>query len=178
MKFFKLFALLFIFSTSLISAELKFEAYGYGKSEIYNLSEENIFVHYTNKYIFTTDVGIRGEGTCKGIVEVLIGQTTSNVVCKGKEQNGDIHFAQFKATPDSAFTTEGKQVFTFVTGEGRWKELIGSKCIGATSQITFNAESGTFEDTYMWVGKCNIPDASYEIFIITRNLNNFIFLIL
>ena len=42
MKFFKLFALLFIFSTSLISAELKFEAYGYGKSEIYNLSEENI----------------------------------------------------------------------------------------------------------------------------------------
>ena len=45
---------------------------------------------------------------------------------------------------DSAFTTEGKQVFTFVKGEGRWKELIGSKCIGATSQITFNAESGTF----------------------------------
>ena len=65
MKFFKLFALLFIFSTSLISAELKFEAYGYGKSEIYNLSEENIFVHYTNKFIFTTDVGIRGEGPAK-----------------------------------------------------------------------------------------------------------------
>ena len=34
-----------------------------------------------------------------------------------------------------------------------------------TSQITFNAESGTFEDTYMWAGKCNIPDASYERFI-------------
>ena len=165
MKFFKLFALLFIFSTSLISAELKFEAYGYGKSEIYNLSEENIFVHYTNKFIFTTDVGIRGEGTCKGIVEVLKGQTTSNIVCKGKEPNGDIHFTQFKALPNSAASTEGIQEFTYVAGEGRWKELVGQKCIGATSQITFNAESGTFEDTYMWAGKCNIPDASYERFI-------------
>ena len=105
MKFFKLSILLFIFSTSLISAELKFEAYGYGKSEIYNLSEENIFVHYTNKFIFTTDVGIRGEGTCKGILEVLKGQTTSNIVCKGKEPNGDIHFTQFKALPNSAATT-------------------------------------------------------------------------
>ena len=141
MKFFKLFALLFIFSTSLIGAELKFEAYGYGKSEIYNLSEENIFVHYTNKFIFTTDVGIRGEGTCKGIVEVLKGQTTSNIVCKGKEANGDINYTQFKALPNSAATSEGTQEFTYVAGEGRWKELKGSKCIGAISQIMAQNES-------------------------------------
>ena len=161
----KLLVLLLVFSNTTISAELKFEAYGYGKSEVYNLSEENVFVHYTNKFIFTTDVGVRGEGNCKGIVEVLKGKTTSNIVCKAKEKNGDSHFTQFKATPDSAFTTEGKQVFTYVAGEGRWKELVGQKCIGATSQITFNAESGTFEDTYMWAGKCNIPDASYERFV-------------
>ena len=67
--------------------------------------------------------------------------------------------------PNSAATTEGTQEFTYVAGEGRWKELVGQKRIGATSQITFNAESVTFEDTYMWAGKCNIPDASYERFI-------------
>ena len=165
MKFFKLFALLFIFSTSLIGAELKFESYGYGKSEIYNISEENTFIHLTSKFIFTTDVGIRGEGSCKGIVEELRGEVTSNIVCKGKEANGDINYTQFKALPNSDSAAEGTQEFTYVAGEGRWKELVGQKCIGAISQITFNAESGTYEDTYMLAGKCNIPDASYERFI-------------
>ena len=46
----KLLLLLFVFSNTTISAELKFEAYGYGKSEVYNLSEENVFVHYPQAF--------------------------------------------------------------------------------------------------------------------------------
>ena len=155
-----------IFSSSLNSAELKFEAYGYSSSEIFNISDQHIFYHYSDRFIFTTNTGISGEGNCKGIVEVVNGQQSSNLVCKGREENGDIHHTQFKAIANYDSSTQGTQTFTYLSGEGRWKELVGQKCIGASSSI--NSKTGgneTYEETYMWVGKCNIPDASLERFI-------------
>ena len=43
------------------------------------------------------------------------------------------------------------------------KELIGEKCIGATSSIsTKDLGEGTVKGKIMWAGKCNISDATLE----------------
>ena len=79
--------LLSIFSSLLNSAELKFEAYGYSSSEIINISDQHIFYHYSDRFIFTTNKGISGDGNCRGIVEVVKGKQSSNLVCKAREKN-------------------------------------------------------------------------------------------
>lgn len=166
MKIFILSILIIIYSTILKSAQLKFEAYGYSSSEIFNISDQHIFYHYSDRFIFTTNAGISGEGNCKGIVEVVNGQQSSNLVCKAREENGDTHHTQFKAISNYDSSTQGTQTFTYLSGEGRWKELVGQKCIGASSSINSKIVGNeTYEETYMWVGKCNIPDASLERFI-------------
>ena len=51
--------------------------------------------------------------------------------------------------------------FVFVSGEGRWAELVGQKCIGAFSEITSfeeNMKNATFE----WKGKCELPNKTLE----------------
>ena len=67
-------------------------------SRKYIIYLRKIFLFITLINIYLLQYRNQCEGTCKGIVEVLKGQTTSNVVYQGKEQNGDIHFTQFKAT--------------------------------------------------------------------------------
>ena len=44
-------------------------------------------------------------------------------MCKVTEDNGDIHYAQFNAKERFIST------FTYISGEGRWKEMIGKKGI-------------------------------------------------
>ena len=158
--------LLSICSFLLNSAELKFEAYGYSSSEILNISDQHIFYHYSDRFIFTTNAGISGEGNCKGIVEIVNGQQSSNLVCKSRDENGDTNHTQFKAIANYDSSTQGTQTFTYLAGEGRWKELVGQKCIGASSNINSKIVGNeTYEETYMFAGKCNIPDASLERFI-------------
>ena len=65
--------------------------------------------------------------------------------------------------PNSAATTEGTQEFTYVAGEGRWKELVGQKCIGATARIS-DFKEGTNNAAFEWKGKCKIPDSEYKRF--------------
>ena len=157
--------LLSIFSSLLNSAELKFEAYGYSSSEIINISDQHIFYHYSDRFIFTTNKGISGDGNCRGIVEVVKGKQSSNLVCKAREKNGDTHHTQFKAIANYDSSTQGTQTFTYLSGEGRWKELVGEKCIGASSSLNSKIVGNErYEETYMWVGKCNIPNVSLERF--------------
>ena len=60
----------------------------------------------------------------------------------------------------------GNRVITFTTLEGstgRWKELIGFKCIGATSIIDQKKlEDNNYEGKYVWSGKCDVPDEVLE----------------
>ena len=166
MKFIVVSFLFSICSSLLYSAELKFEAYGYSSSDTFNISDQHIFYHYSDRFIFTTNIGISGEGKCRGTVEVIKGQQSSNLVCKAREENGDTHHTQFKAIANYDSSTQGTQTFTYLSGEGRWKELVGQKCIGASTSINSkDLGNGTYEETYMWVGKCNIPDISLERFI-------------
>ena len=145
------------------SAELRFESTGYSKSKVYNISKDRIYLSFTCNAIFSTNIGIVGDSECQGILEIINGVTSSNIMCKGIEKNGDIHFSQFKASSSSDIQTQGTQTFTFVSGEGRWAELVGQKCIGATSSINpKDLGEGVYQDAFMWAGKCEVPDATLE----------------
>ena len=155
--------LIAFFSSLLSSAVIKWEAYATSKSKVYNLSENKIYISYSNNGIFLTDIGFRGEGECDGIVEIDGKKSVSNVMCKNIDQDGHIFFSQFKATSNSDINTQGTQSFSIVEGTGKWKELVGEKCIGATSSIsTKDLGEGYFTGKIMWAGKCDISDATLE----------------
>ena len=151
--------LITFFSPLVFCAVINFEAFGISKSKVYNLSENKMFISYSNDGIFLTDIGFRGEGECDGIVEIYGKKSVSNVMRKNIDQDGDIFFSQFKATSDSDINTQGTQSFSIVEGIGKWKDLVGEKCIGATSSIsTKDLGEGYFKGKIMWAGKCNISD--------------------
>ena len=155
--------LITLISTLVSSAVIKWEAFAISKSKTYNLSKNRMYIGYSNEGIFLTDMGVRGEVECQGIVEINVKKTSSNVMCKFIDQDGDIFFGHFKATSDADINTQGTQSFSFEEGTGKWKELIGEKCIGATSSIsTKDLGEGTIKGKIMWAGKCNISDATLE----------------
>ena len=163
MKLLTLILIIFIFSNLIKGAELRFESTGYSKSKVYNISKDRIYLNFTCNAIFSTSIGIVGDSECQGILEIINGVTTSNIMCKAIEKNGDVYFLQFKASSSSDIQTQGTQTFTFVSGEGRWGELVGQKCIGATSSINpKDLGDGIFQDAFMWAGKCNVPDETLE----------------
>ena len=84
--------LITLISNLVSSAVIKWEAFAISKSKTYNLSENRMYIGYSNEGIFTTDMGVRGEGECQGIVEISGKKTVSNVMCKYKDQDGDIFF--------------------------------------------------------------------------------------
>ena len=155
---------LFTFLTSLInSAEFRMDAYGYDKSKLYTLSENNIYVDYSNDAIVLTSTGISGTAICDGVIEIVNDRSTSNIMCELTEKNGDTAFMHFKQKSGAAIATEGTQQFTFVAGTGRWKELVGQKCISANSPVVSNKVSeDKYEGRYIWTGKCNVTDATLE----------------
>ena len=135
------------------SAQISIEAYGIDEYFNYDLGKERQFLTYSNEGLYMTDIGISGIIECKGIIEVINRSTSSNIMCKYTEENGDNFFAQF-------FVQRGKsgdatvQSFEFVSATGRWKEMLGKKCIGAYTSMQ--------QKRFMWQGKCNITDKTLE----------------
>ena len=147
----------------LFGAEFRMDAYGYDKSKLYTLSEKNIYVDYSNDAIVLTSTGISGTAICDGVIEIVNNTSTSNIMCELTEQNGDTAFMHFKQKSGAAIATEGTQQFIFVAGTGRWKELVGQKCISANSPVVSKKISkDKFEGRYIWTGKCNVTDATLE----------------
>ena len=153
MRIITLSILITFFSSIVSTAVINFEAFGISKSKAYNLSKNRMYIGYSNEGIFLTDMGIRGEVECQGIVEIDVKKTSSNVMCKFIDQDGDIFFGHFKATSDADINTQGTQSFSIEVGTGKWKELVGEKCIGATSSIsTKDLGEGNFKGKIMWAG--------------------------
>ena len=163
MKLIVLSFLLTICASIVNSALFTYEVMGTSKSKVFSVSENRIYVDYSNESIVSSSIGVYGISECQGIAEIISGVTTSNVMCKYTEQNGDTNFIQFKSTCVSDASTQGTQTFTFISGTGRWKELVGQKCIGATSSLfTKELGEGIIEDKFMWVGKCEVSDTTLE----------------
>ena len=135
------------------SAQISIEAYGIDEYFNYDLGKERQFLTYSNEGLYMTDIGISGIIECKGIIEVINRNTSSNIMCKYTEENGDNFFAQFfvqRGTSGDATV----QSFEFVSATGRWKEMLGKKCLGAYTSMQ--------QKRFMWQGKCDISDATLE----------------
>ena len=135
------------------SAQISIEAYGIDEYFNYDLGKERQFLTYSNEGLYLTDIGISGIIECKGIIEVINRNTSSNIMCKYTEENGDNFFAQFfvqRGTSGDATV----QSFEFVSATGRWKEMLGKKCLGAYTSMQ--------QKRFMWQGKCNITDKTLE----------------
>ena len=50
-----------------------------------------------------------------------------------------------------------------LSATGRWKFLIGQKCISATEKIS-DFKEGTNNAAFEWKGNCKIPDSKYKRF--------------
>ena len=127
----------------------------------YDVEKGRQFLTYSSEGLFVTNIGINGVVECKGIVEIITGITSSNIMCKYTEANGDTNFTQFKTEKGAISEGAGINSFIFVAGEGRWEELVGKKCIGAFSEINAfekNMSNATFE----WKGKCEMSNKMLE----------------
>ena len=160
-----IFTFLSIFYAIIInSAELKMEAYGKSKTKVYTLSEDRIFLTYYSESVWTNNMGMRGKGICEGVLEIIKGDTSSNIMCQATDEYGDDLFFQFKASSDTTdLSTSGTQKFKVVAGTGRYKELVGFNGISATASILpKDLGDGNYEDFYSWAGKGEMPDATFE----------------
>ena len=136
------------------SAQITIDAYGMDKYFNYDVEKGRQFITYSNEGLFMTDIGINGVVECKGIIEVINGTTSSNIMCKYTEGNGDKFYAQFFVQRGSISEDATVQSFEFVSGTGRWEEMIGQKCIGAYTPMK--------EKRFMWQGKCEMSNKTLE----------------
>ena len=63
-------------------------------------------------------------------------------MCELAEINGDTAFMHFKQISRAVIAAERTQQFVFVAGTGRWKELVGQKCISAYSPVVSKKSIG------------------------------------
>lgn len=141
-------------SNKSFSAQIKIEAFGMDKYFNYDVEKGRQFLTYNNEGLFMTDIGINGVVECKGIIEVITGTTSSNIMCKYTEGNGDMFYAQFFVQRGSISEDATVQSFEFVSGTGRWAEMIGQKCIGAYTPMQ--------QKRFMWQGNCEMSNKTLE----------------
>ena len=155
--------LFFIFFKTVASKILLFDTYGfYNYEKVYSLAGERKYIVYSNQGVVLTDLGITGETNCNGVQEFGKGKSLEqNIMCLYRERNGDTAYFHFKNIDgEEDARTNG---FTILSGTGRWKFLIGQKCIGATAKIS-DFKEGTNNAAFEWKGKCKIPDSKYKRF--------------
>ena len=139
----------FLVTGKVFTAELLYDVYGIQKFTTFELGDERKFLTYNNESIVLSNLGVNGVNECRGIIEVISGKSSSNVMCKYIEENGDYNYTQFY-NERGDIQEFGVQKFQFVYGTGRWEKLVGLWCKGAGSALP--------EGKYMWKGKCELPD--------------------
>ena len=153
---------IFIFFVSFVNASnvLMYDAYGYYNYEkVYNINENRKYIIYSNQAVVLTDLGITGDSNCHGIQEFENGKSLdANVMCHYRERNGDEAFLHFKTVSGQEDVRTNS--FKIISGTGRWKHILGIKCIGATARIS-EFKNGYRNAAFEWKGKCIIPDKKY-----------------
>ncbi len=139
------------------AAELIFEVGGkFHVTHFYQIDPNYNFMTIKNTWTMTTNTPYVGYGNCSGTIKTKSQIQVYDLVCHGKFKEGEF-FAAFdyssKGDVQSASTSE----YTFLSGSGPWKELVGIKCLGALIQLG--------EENYIWRGKCNVTDETFDKFI-------------
>ena len=153
MKIFVL-GFLLIFFKLVNSAELKIESFGKDQYDIYEVSDSRKFFGWSSDGVWLTNIGTNGSVKGKGILEIINGISSSNIMTKWTEVKGDYFYAQFFVKRGSVNQDATVQTFEIVSGTGRWEELVGQKCIGAYTPLV--------DSKFMWQGKCEMSDKTLE----------------
>ena len=144
----------FFIVNKVFAAELRIEAFGKDKYDVYEVSDSRKFFAWSNDAVWLTNIGINGSLTAKGILEIINGISSSNIMSKWTEVNGDYFYAQFFVKRGSVNQDATVQTFEIVSGTGRWEELVGQKCIGAYTPL--------IDSKFMWQGNCEITNKTLE----------------
>ena len=129
-----LLALLFVFSTSLISIannenikEWTLKYSGFTSNESFSLEDSSKILHYKNKGTWEDTMGNFGTQTCFGLVLL---EKNNNIIsmeiyCELQDQDNDKFYT--KVTRDSSLDA-GVGKYVLIDGSGKWKSMIKSKC--------------------------------------------------
>ena len=161
MKSIVIFFLLIIYSANLNSGILKMDVAGTFKTTVIKLLDNSSFITYFSKSTIITNVDVYASAECNGIVERKEVESKTNIMCLIKENDESFFYGHF----NDIYTT-GRNIseWKIVSAQGRWKELVGVKCIGADSPVELKEtddrgiKGKSYEGHYLWLGKCDVPD--------------------
>ena len=154
MKLFFLVIFIFTFYNNIIAEELIWETYGTRKViNNLKLDENSRIITVSNEFIFTTNKGTYGTGSCSGIVNKELEQKENayyrkaNVFCEVIDQNDDRAILDF-SFKRKADTVEGVSKFIIKGGSGPYASMNNTVCIGAFLKLRNNK--------FIWKGKCKL----------------------
>ena len=152
----KIFLVIFIFnfSNNIFAEEIIWETYGTRKViDNLKLDENSWILTISNEFIFTTNKGTYGTGSCSGSVNKVFEQKENayfrkaNIFCEIIDQNEDRAILDF-SFKRKADTVEGVSKFTIKGGSGLYARMNNTMCIGAFLKLR--------NDKFIWKGKCKL----------------------
>jgi len=152
----KIFLVIFIFNfyNNIFAEEIIWETYGTRKViDNLKLDENSWILTISNEFIFTTNKGTYGTGSCSGSVNKVFEQKENayfrkaNIFCEIIDQNEDRAILDF-SFKRKADTVEGVSKFTIKGGSGLYSRMNNSICIGAFLKLR--------NDKFIWKGKCKL----------------------
>ena len=154
MKKFFLVIFIFNFYNNIFAEEIIWETYGTRKViDNLKLDENSWIITISNEFIFTTNRGTYGTGSCSGSVNKVFEQKENayfrkaNIFCEIIDQNEDRAILDF-SFKRKADTVEGVSKFTIKGGSGLYARMNNSMCIGAFLKLRNNK--------FIWKGKCKL----------------------
>ena len=152
----KIFLVIFIFNfyNNIFAEEIIWETYGTRKViDNLKLDENSWIITISNEFIFTTNRGTYGTGSCSGSVNKVFEQKENayfrkaNIFCEIIDQNEDRAILDF-SFKRKADTVEGVSKFTIKGGSGLYARMNNNICIGAFLKLR--------NDKFIWKGKCKL----------------------
>ena len=152
----KIFLVIFIFNfyNNIFAEEIIWETYGTRKViDNLKLDESSWIITVSNEFIFTTNRGTYGTGSCSGSVNKVFEQKENayfrkaNIFCEIIDQNEDRAILDF-SFKRKADTVEGVSKFTIKGGSGLYARMNNTMCIGAFLKLR--------NDKFIWKGKCKL----------------------
>ena len=152
----KIFLVIFIFNfyNNIFAEEIIWETYGTRKViDNLKLDENSWILTISNEFIFTTNKGTYGTGSCSGSVNKVFEQKENayfrkaNIFCEIIDQNEDRAILDF-SFKRKADTVEGVSKFTIKGGSGLYARMNNTMCIGAFLKLR--------NDKFIWKGKCKL----------------------
>ena len=145
---------IFNFYNNIFAEEIIWETYGTRKViDNLKLDENSWIITISNEFIFTTNRGTYGTGSCSGSVNKVFEQKDNayfrkaNIFCEIIDQNEDRAILDF-SFKRKADTVEGVSKFTIKGGSGLYARMNNTMCIGAFLKLR--------NDKFIWKGKCKL----------------------